>query len=111
MQALRRHDARAERQALGAVVVPGGHDHRDFQAQQQLRQHIVEEPDRLGRRDRPVVDIPRHDDRVHPGVARHLDELAQHVVLVLRQVDLVEQTPEVPVGGVQEAHTAGTILR
>jgi len=70
----------------------------------ELRQHVVEEPDRLGWRDRPVVDIPCHDDRVHPGVARHLDELAQHVALVLREVDLVEQAPEMPVGGVQESH-------
>ena len=92
-------------------MVARGHDDRDFQAQQQLRQHIVEEPDRLGRRDRPVVDIPRHDHCVHPGVARHLDELAQHVALVLREVDLVEQPPEVPVGGVQESHTVGPRAR
>ena len=92
-------------------MIPRRNDHRNLHTQQQFRQDVAEEPDRLGRWHRPVVDVAGRQQRVNSGAARELDELAQDVFLAPREVDLVEQAVEVPAGGVQKAHALQTGAR
>ena len=98
----RGEQARAEREPLPGVVVPGGDHHRDAEVGK-ARQDVVEQPDRLGRRDRAIVDVAGHDDDVGPLLARQGDQLVEDPRLVLEQGFLVQRAAEVPVGRMEES--------
>ncbi len=104
VQTLLREQSRSERQPLRAVVIPRGEDGLDFQSEQQLRENVVQQSNGVRWRHAPVVDVARHDNRVHPPVPGDVDHLPQDERLVLRQVLLMEEASEMPVGGVEKAH-------
>jgi hypothetical protein len=56
---------------------------------------------------RAIIDVAGDDDGIHPGVACNVDKLAEDVALIVREVDLVEEASEVPIGGMQETHSVG----
>ena len=103
-QAALGHEARAEAQPLGAVVVAGDHDHRQLEVQRHAREEVVQHPHGIGRRHRAVVHVPRDEQRVGARVHQDLEELLERVLLVLEQRVLVQHLPEVPVRCVDEAH-------
>lgn len=57
-------------------------------------------------RQRPVVDIARHEDGLDPLRADQIDEEFDELHLGTKQPHLVERAPQVPVGGVNDAHPA-----
>ena len=95
---------RREPDAHGAVVVAGDGDDRHPLPVDDLGEHAVEQLDGFGGRDGAVVEVAgdEHGGRFHLGDQR--DELLEHVLLVAGEVDVVEQPPQVPVGGVDEPH-------
>ena len=93
-----------EADAHGAVVVAGDGDDRDAEAGDELGEHVVQQVHGLGGRHGAVVEVAGDDDRGRPHVSGKLDQLLQHVLLVAREVDVVEEPPEVPVGRVDEPH-------
>ena len=68
------------------------------------REDVVEQLDRLGRRHGAVVEVAADEDGVGRSLAHELDELVEDGGLVVGEVDVVEEAPEVPVGGVDEPH-------
>ncbi len=92
----------AEPQPDCGVVVARRDDH--VRVLGEPRHRLREEGDGVHRRDRAVVDVARDDDRVDRLGAGQLDEVVEVRGLVLQQVDPVQRAPEVPVGGVQDAH-------
>jgi len=58
----------------------------------------------LGRRHRPVVEVPGDQHGVDPVLDRQVGQRRQHGLLVGQQVLAVEGPAEVPVGGVHQAH-------
>ena len=98
----RAQEAVAEPQPDGGVVVARCHD--DVRVLGEPRHRVREQGDGVDRRDRAVVDVARDDDRVDRLGAGQLHEVVEVRGLVLQQVDPVQGAPEVPVGGVQDAH-------
>ena len=95
-----------EAHAGGAVVVAGDGDDGHAEAVDQPREHVVQQADRLGGGHGAVVQVAGDDDGGRLDLPRELHELVERVGLVLREVLVVEQAPEVPVGGVDEPHGA-----
>jgi hypothetical protein len=76
-----------------AVMVAGDHDDRHSNIENEPRKNVVEECHRIGRRKGAIVDIARHENRGGLRIARQLDELIEHVRLILGEVDPVEEAP------------------
>ena len=66
----------------------------------------LEQLDGVGGRHRPVVDVAGDQDRVDGLGAHRLDEVVHELRLGVQQPHLVEGPPQVPVGGVEEAHVS-----
>ena len=75
----------AEAETLGAVVVAGNHDDRDFSAEDETLEDLVQEAD-CGRGGHgSVVDVAGDDDGVDGSVFREGDELVEDVGLVFEE--------------------------
>ena len=85
------------------VVVAADQDHPGAGAAEP-GERVLAERDRVHRRDGPVVDVARDEDRVHPLGPRGLDEVVEECRLRFSQVGPVERPPEMPVRGMQEPH-------
>ena len=94
----------AEPQPLGRVVVAAGqHDLRPGGGE--AGQRLVGEADGVDVGERAVVDVPGDHHEVHPLRGHHVEQVV-HVGSLVREHALpVEGPPEVPVGGVEDAHT------
>ncbi len=60
--------------------------------------------DRVGTRDRTVVDVAGYDDHIDVLLGDEACDRVEGTTLVGEKVDTVEGAPDVPVGGVQDAH-------
>ena len=66
---------------------------------------LVGQPDRVDVGERAVVDVPGNHHEVHALRGHHVEQVV-HVGSLVREHALpVEGPPEVPVGGVEDAHT------
>ena len=102
------HPARGDEGGVGAqpdrgVVVAAGH-HDDGARGPQLHQRVLEQLDRLQRRDRAVEDVTRHDDEVRPFLPHRRDQGLDHLLLRPAQVGTVQGPAQMPVRGVHDAH-------
>ena len=88
------------------VVVAGDDDDRHLLAQR--AEGAVPEPDRGDRRHRPVEDVAADQHDVDGSTGRPSHDLVEHLLLGDVQVDAVQATPQMPVGGVQQPHR-GTV--
>jgi hypothetical protein len=68
-------------------------------------QRVVQQPHRVDRGQRPVVHVARHHDQVDPLVADDLHQVVEEGGLGVEQVDAVQPPAQVPVGGVEDAHS------
>ena len=68
-------------------------------------ERVGEEGDGVGRRHRAVVDVAGDEDGVDPLGPDGLDEVVEEPRLGGEQPHLVERAAQVPVGGVDQAHT------
>ena len=75
----------AKADPLCAVVVACDHDDWYPRANDESRQDIVEQSDGFGRWHRTVIDITGDDDSVDVLRFRQLDELVEHMRLVMEQ--------------------------
>ncbi len=89
-----------------AVVVAGDGDDGHAEVVDQTREHVVEQAHGLRGRHGAVVEVAGDDDGRRPHLPCELDQLLEHVRLVLGEVLVVEQAAEMPVGGVDEPHGA-----
>ncbi len=94
----------AEGEPPRAVVVAGDQHHRHAQPAHDAFEDVVEQLDRVGGRHAAVVDVAGHDDGRGPYVGHQVDELPEHVGLVVGQMDGMKQPSEMPVGGMDESH-------
>ena len=94
-----------DRNAHVGVVVAGDRHHRDAGAAQP-RQGVGEQRHRLGRRDGAVVEVAGDHHQVHRRLAGQLHDAIERLGLLIEQGGPVEAPPEVPVGGVEQAHGA-----
>jgi hypothetical protein len=85
------------------IVVAGDRHHRG-PGLSQLGQGVVEELHRLGRGNRPVVDVARDEHRIDGSLLGELHDPGQGSRLVLEQGAPVEIPAQVPVGGVKQPH-------
>ena len=93
----------AEAEPLGGVVVAAGDD--DLRPRRgQPRERLVGQPDRVDLGQRPVVDVAGDHDEVDPLRLDHLEQVVDVRRLVAEHPLTVERPPEVPVGGVEDAH-------
>ena len=69
-------------------------------------QRVGEHGHRLGRGQGAVIDVARHEDGLDPLGADQIDEEFDELHLGIKQPHLVERAPQVPVGGVNDAHPA-----
>ena len=99
-----------EPEARRAVVVAGDHDHRYAETAHDAPKDLVQQLDRLGGRYAAIVDVAGDEHGRRPDVGDEVDELVEDVLLVVGQVDCVEQSTEMPVGGMDESH-ARTLRR
>ena len=98
----------AEAEPLGGVVVAAG-DHHPRAGRGQPGEGLVGQADRVDRRQRPVVDVAGDHDQVDPLALDDVEQVVDVRRLVLEHALAVEGPPEVPVGGVEDAH--GTTVR
>jgi hypothetical protein len=91
-------------QALGAVVVAGGQDDRDFEVEQQAREELVHDHRGLDRRHRPVINVAAYGNDPDFLVTGYGDDLLEDMRLVVGQVNVVKDLAEVQVGQVENAH-------
>ena len=90
---------------LGGVVVAAG-DHHAGAGRGQPGERLVGQVDRVDRRQRPVVDVTGDDDQVDALALDDVEQVVDVRRLVLEHALPVEGPPEVPVGGVEDAHGA-----
>ena len=98
------HQAGAEAEALGAVVVAAAH-HDPRARGGQPGEGLVGEGDGVDVGEGPVVDVARDDHDVDPLGLHDLEQVVHERRLVPEQSLAVEGPPQVPVGGVEDAHT------
>lgn len=87
---------------MGIVVACDRH-HRGS-GLSQLGQGVVEQLHRLGRRDRPVVEVAGDQHRIDGPVPGQFNDPRQGHRLLLEQRGPMETASQVPVGGVKQAH-------
>ena len=97
-------EAAAKAETRSAVVVARDVEHLDLFVEQKARERIVEELDRLDGRHGAIVDVARDDDGLGACVSREMHKLVEEVRLIVRQMAAEEEPPEVPIGGMDEAH-------
>ena len=85
------------------VVVAAG-DHDLGPRGGQPHQGLVGQPDGVDRGERPVVDVAGDHDEVDALGLDHLEQVVDVRSLVPEHALAVEGSPEVPVGGVEDAH-------
>jgi hypothetical protein len=90
-------------------VVTGDEHHRHPEAADELLQGIAEQLNRIDGRHRAVVQVAGDDDRVRVDLGRQLDQLVEHVSLILGEVHTVENPAQMPVCRVNEAHRARAV--
>ena len=95
---------RAEPEPLRGVVVAAG-QHDPGARARQPGQRLVGEPDGVDRRQRSVVDVTGDDDEVDPLGLDDLEQVVDVGRLVREHPLAVERPAQVPVGGVEDAHT------
>jgi hypothetical protein len=84
---------RRELEPSRAVMVAGNHEDRHLNIENEAREDVIEERHRVHRRQGAVVHIARHENRVGLRVTRQLDELIEHVRLIVGEMDPVEEAP------------------
>ena len=97
------HQARSETEAPRAVVVAAAH-HDARTGGGEPGERIIGQADRVDMGERTVVDVSRDHDHVDGLRGDHLEEVVDERTLVAEQVLAVEGPPQVPVGGVEDAH-------
>ena len=93
----------AEAQPDRGVMIPADEDDRDA-GLREAQQGRVEQPDRVERRHRAVVDVPGHHHGPGPLADRLVQQPAQEGVLMGQQVLAVQRAPQMPVRGVDQSH-------
>jgi hypothetical protein len=83
MEPVPRENTRSEAQTGAAVVVSGEQDYVGVTVQHELRDHIVEQLDGFGRRYGAVIHITGHNNDVRPEILHDLEQLGEHVALVV----------------------------
>ena len=97
-------EAAAKAEAHSAVVVARDVEHFELFVEQKAGEHLVEEFDRLDGRHGAIIDVARNDDGLGACVSREMHKLVEDVRLIVRQMAAEEEPPEVPIGGMDEAH-------
>ncbi len=97
------HQARAETEAPRAVVVAAAH-HDARTGGGEPGERLVGQGDRVDVGEGTVVDVSRDHDHVDVLRGDDLEEVVDERTLVAQQVLAVEGPPQVPVGGVEDAH-------
>lgn len=95
---------RPEPEATGRVVVAARHDDAGAGGGEP-GEGLVGQPDRVDLGQRPVVDVARHDHDVDALGLHDLDQVVHERRLVAEESFPVEGPAQVPVGGVEDAHT------
>ena len=67
---------------------------------------MVEEFDRIGWRNRPVVEITSNNNKIDVFVPHQIDEPVDEECLLIEQPVVAKRTPEVPVTGMQNSHVS-----
>ena len=94
----------AEPEALSGVVVAAG-DHDLGPRPGQPGERLVGKPDSVDRRQRTVIDVACHHDQIHTLRGDDSQQMVDVRSLVSEHALPVEGPPEMPVGGVEDAHT------
>ena len=94
----------AEPEPLRGVVV-AAREHDPGPRARQPGQGLVGQPHGVDRRQRPVVDVTGDDDQVDPLGLDDLEQVVDVCGLVREHPLAVERPAQVPVGGVEDAHT------
>ena len=97
MHAARRHEPRAERDALRRIVVAGDGEHRNVPPGQ-LGKERIEKLDRLGARHGAVVNIARKQHRIRRFFVRQAENFIENVCLIFHQGKLVHTSSEMEIG-------------
>ena len=92
-----------EAEPLGGVVVAAGH-HQPGAGGGDPGERLVGQPDRVDGRQRPVVDVTREHHQVDALGLHDLEQVVDVRRLVAEHALPVEGPPEMPVGGVEDAH-------
>ena len=96
-------EPRLESEACRRVVVAAGDDHVRAGVGE-AAQRVAEERVARRRRCRGIEDVTGDDHDVDVVLAHLLDEVLQHATQRIERRVTVEGSPDVPVGGVQDAH-------
>jgi len=97
----------AERKPAGRIVVAWHYD--DLEPRRRppgLAQEIVEQPNRLDGRNRPVVDIPGDEQNIGPHRPDLRDDAVEDKRLVLEKIPAMESFSEMKVGDMEKSHAA-----
>ena len=98
-------------QPVGAVVVAGDDDDVRRRLARQPGDDLVPQRNGFRRRHCAVEHVAGDDDGIRTGVLGQRHELLQHVSLVVRERNVVENLAEVPVGGMEDAHVLPPVCR
>ena len=90
MQAGLAQMARAKPQPLSAIVVTGNHHDRQAALLAQLDQYLIQQRDRRSGWHRAVVNIARDQHGIHLLAVDDLQQLLQHMTLVIQQGKVVK---------------------
>ena len=90
----------------GVVVVAGDDHDREFEFTGEPFGDVVEQLHRFRRGHPTIVNVAGDDHGVELRHARDIDELIQHVRLIVGQTVAFHQAAQVPVGGVKKSHRA-----
>ena len=93
-----------EAKPLRAVVVTGNHHYRELETEHYVGKEMIEQLHRLHRRDRAVEHVSADKKRFGVGVAKRDAKLVESIPLLVQKTQSMENTAEVPVGGVKESH-------
>ena len=87
----------AEVQPVRIVVVPGNEQGGDLQIQHQTAEGLIQQVHRFRGGDGPVIDIPGHQQGIHPVFPGQVQDLVQSRPLVLQQMETMENPAQMPV--------------
>ena len=85
------------------VVIPARCDHPCTPVQEP-RDPVLPEPQRVRVRDRTVVDVPGDGDDVDVAFVDERVQPVEECAVLVREVDAVQPSAQVPVGGVEDPH-------